>query len=103
MLPFSSDDPSWVVSLTYQDSTGTDAAARIRAQLYRTELGVAKPVLLATANSDFSATTTFNSINSRTFTHTFDFNTGLYWVRVELDRSATDQIVIFYYVILAAV
>lgn len=100
VLPFSSDATSWILDLTYQDSTGTGTAARVLAQLYRTEIGVAKPVPLATANSNSSANTTFNSVNSAIFTNTFDFDTGLYWVRVELDRSATDQTVIFYYALL---
>jgi hypothetical protein len=101
--PFSSAEPSWVLALSYQDSTGTGPSAFIRAQLYQLEIGTAKPVLLATANSNSSAVTTFNIINSAVFTNTFDFDTHLYWVRVHLDRSATDQTVIFYYAFLAAV
>jgi hypothetical protein len=103
VLPFSSTGNPWVLGLTYQDSTGASTAARVRAQLFHIEIGTAKPVSLATASSNSSAVTTFNNLNSETFTHTFDFDEKLYWVRVELDRSAINHTVIFYYAILAAV
>jgi hypothetical protein len=101
--PFSSVDPSWVLQITYRDSTGTATAAFVRARLYRMEIGTATPELLATVNSNSSAVTTLKTIVSPTLPHTFNFDTHLYWVYVELDRSATGQTVIFYYALLAVV
>ena len=101
--PFSSTAPDWALGLTYQDSTGTGTAARVRAQLYKTAIGTAKPEVVAFVTSNSSAVTTFNDINSGSFPHTFDFNANLYWLRVELIRGATNQTVIFYYAILSAV
>lgn len=100
--PFSSVAPDWALQITYRDSTGAGPTAFVRARLFRIEIGTAQPVLVATVSSNSSAVTTFNNINT-TFPHEFDFNTNLYWVHVELDRSATGQTVIFHYAVLAAV
>ena len=61
---FSSNMTEWSLVLTYEDSTGTDTAAFVRARLYRMPLGAANPVAMALANSDSSATTTLGSVLS---------------------------------------
>jgi hypothetical protein len=86
----------WTLQLTYQDSTGTGTAAFVRARFYRMALAGATPVPLATVISNASAITTLNTVTSPIFSHTFNFETNVYWVRVELDRAATGQIVIFH-------
>ncbi len=101
--PFLTMQPAWVLQLTYEDSTGANTAALVRARLFQMGIGAAKPVAVATASSNSSAVTTFNTVTSTTFTNEFDFDANLYWVQVELDRSTTDQTVIFYYATLNAV
>jgi hypothetical protein len=91
---------NWIVKLTYRDSTGTGAAASVRAQLYRMPIGGVNPVPLAEVNSNSSAITGNSNVNSANFQHTFDFATQNYWIRVELDRSTTGQTVIFHSVAL---
>ena len=51
-------------------------------------------------SNNFNATgsTTRSSPN---FTHLFDFSVNNYWVRVDMNRSATDEIVIFHAMVLA--
>ena len=51
-------------------------------------------------NSNTSADTTLNTLESSIFTHTFNFNTHIYWVHVELSRSATSQNVILHSIVL---
>jgi hypothetical protein len=96
---FESAASNWNLALTYQDSTGTAASAFVRARLFRMGVGSATPVAMPTVTSNSSSVTTLNSVSSP-FTHTFDFNNNVYWVRVELDRNATSQIVIFHSVAL---
>lgn len=97
---FESAAPNWHLRLTYQDSTGTAASAFVRARLFRMGVSSATPVPMTTVTSNSSTTTTLNSEISSSFTHTFDFVSNVYWVRVELDRNATSQIVIFHSVAL---
>jgi hypothetical protein len=86
----------WTLQLTYQDSTGTGAAAFVRARLYQMGLQSATPAPLAIVNSNASAMTTLNTVTSPIFPHSFNFETNVYWVRVELERATTSQIVIFH-------
>jgi hypothetical protein len=51
------------------------------------------PILLTSLNSNGSAATTVSNRFSTPFTHTFDFNTNIYWARVMLDRTATQNVV----------
>lgn len=89
----------WTLLLNYRDSTGTDPSAFVRAQLFEMSrsTGVASAVTSVTSNS--STETTLNTV-SRDFTHSFDFFDNAYWVRIELDRAATNQVVIAYSVAL---
>jgi hypothetical protein len=98
--PFDSPNTNWALSMTYLDSSGTGTGASVRARLYRMQRGNASQNLLATVNSNTSADTTLNTLESSFFTHTFNFNTHIYWVHVELSRSATSQSVILHSVVL---
>jgi hypothetical protein len=95
---FTSGTTNWSLRLTYRDSTGTrPAVAFVRARLYRMPFGSATPgTPLATANSNSSSITTLNTVDSALFPQTFDFDTYIYWVRVDLNRAATNQTVIFH-------
>ena len=93
---------NWGIAMVYQDSTGNTAAqAFVQARLYRMKLGTISPQLLATVNSNSSAETTVNEVNT-TFTHTFNFTQQTYWVHVELQRASADQIVILHSVFLGS-
>lgn len=89
--------------IVYRDSTGTSASAFVRAQLYRLPIDAnppidaptATPVLLATVNSNSSPATTVN-VASASFTHDFDFEQGIYWIRIEIDRSNVNQTVVIH-------
>jgi hypothetical protein len=94
--PHNSGSTDWILQMTYQDSTGAASTAFVRARLYRMPLTGATPVLLATANSNASSATTLHTVTSAVFSHTFDFAANTYWVRVELDRASTNQIVVFH-------
>ena len=91
---------NWVVSLTYRDSTGTGAQSYVLARLYRMAVGTTNPVLLAQVNSNKSPAIGISTVNSPPFTHTFDFTDNVYWIRVQLDRAATNQLAILYSVAL---
>jgi hypothetical protein len=97
--PFTSAETEWGLGITYLDSTGAGTSANVRARLYRMQLDGAAPDLLITANSNASASTMLHTLEAH-FTHTFNFDTHLYWVRLELDRSAASQNVILYSVFL---
>ncbi len=98
---FSSATTSWNLKLKYQDSTGTDPAAYVKATLYRVGIGVAAAQqTLATANSNSVPNTTVFVVSSPVFPHTFNFENYVYWVGIELDRNAINQAVIAHQVIL---
>jgi hypothetical protein len=92
----------WGLGLIYQDSTGTGVSAFVLARLYRMQIGAASPQLLATASSNSSPAPTLNDVDT-IFSHTFNFATHTYWVRVELQRATTNQTVIFHSVALGEV
>jgi hypothetical protein len=96
VLPFAPGSTDWTLQLTYQDSTGAASTAFVRARLYRMPLAGATPVLLATANSNASTATTLHTVSSAVFPYSFDFDTNTYWVRVDMDRAATNQTVVFH-------
>jgi hypothetical protein len=95
--------PGWILRLTYQDSTGTITSAFVRARLFRMQLETATPAVRGTATSNSSPVMALNSVDSSVFADAFDFNTYVYWVRVELQRGATNQTVILHSVDLRAV
>ena len=94
VTPFTTAAQFWAVRITYRDSTGTNAQASVRAHLYRMAIGAATPVLMATADSNISDATGTNTVGTGQITHTFDFDANTYWIKVELDRTTTDQTVI---------
>ena len=95
---FSSAIGFWVLNINYRDSTGVGTRAFVRAELYRQNLFTdpTLPVLLTTVTSDSSTSTTNNLVGSSTLTHTFDFNSNTYWVRIEMDRSSNAETVKLY-------
>ena len=97
---FNNGTTDWNLRLLYQDTTGTSNAAYVRAYIYRMAIGTTTPVILAVANSDASGNASLNTISSAQFTHTFDFEANMYWVRIDLARTLTSQTVIAYSVVL---
>lgn len=93
---FNSGTTFWKIKLTCRDSTGTDPSAVVQAQVYWMALDTAAPVLLAAVSSNSSAVTALNTISSATFSHLFNFEANVYWVRVVLNRTATAQSAIFH-------
>jgi hypothetical protein len=99
VVPFTPSPTEWALRMTYRDSTGTAAGAIVRARLYRMAQGGNTPALLATVHSNLSADTGLNFLESPFSTHNFNFNLNTYWVRVDLDRAAASQTVIFYSIV----
>lgn len=91
---YDSTSTSWKLNLVYTDSTGSGSAGFVRAILFAMPIGSETPHALAIANSNSSTATGRNTVSSPTFTHTFNFQTNVYWVRIEMDRSATSQNVV---------
>jgi len=94
----SGDGPNRM-TMTYRDSTSTlDTAAFVRATLTRTPKATgASPTPIATLSSETPpAPQTITTASTPVFTHTFDFENNFYFVRVELDRRTTSQIVIVF-------
>jgi len=86
--------------MTYRDSTGTGTSARVRARLFRMAVGKTNTNVLAEVDSDgFGDTGTVLHFSAQ-FSHSFDFGGGVYWVRVELDRSSTSEVAIIHSVAL---
>ena len=84
----------WQVGLNARDSTGTDPAATVRARLYMIAYNGTEPTVLAAVHSDVNPNVTTDTVRSSSvFIHTFDFGVATYWIRVDLDRDAADQIV----------
>jgi hypothetical protein len=98
MERFDSGGGFWALQMLYRDSTGTDAAASVLAQIFSMDTNpssTATPVLLTTVSSNSSSVTTTNAAFSF-FSHTFNFEANNYWARVILTRNATNQTVIFH-------
>jgi hypothetical protein len=93
---FSSMLSGWRIGLAYRDSTGTGAAASVRARLYRMVIGQFTPAVIAEVNSNAGAATGNTNLSSSAFTHVFEFGMANYWIRVDLDRSALSETVIFH-------
>jgi hypothetical protein len=86
----------WNLRLRYQDSSETSPTAFVRARIYKMAFQSVTPIpLAAAATSNSSAVTTPNTVGS-SFETTFDFLENVYWVRVELERTTTNQTVIFH-------
>ena len=98
--PFTPTDTDWVLQMDCEDSTGAGTQAIVRVRLYRMPFG-GDPTIVATASSN-STNVTGRKIVDAPFVHTFDFDSNVYWIRVELDRNSTNQIVILYAVWLFA-
>jgi hypothetical protein len=97
---FVSSTTSWKLKLTYRDTTGTDPGAFVRAQIMGNAIGTPGSFNLAVVNSNSSASTAVSTVSSAAFTHTFNFETNVYFVRLDLDRSLDPQNVIAYSVVL---
>jgi len=82
--------------MTYRDSTGTGTSAFVRARLYRMPVGKTNTNVLAEVHSDGFSDTSTVLHTSEEFNHSFDFGGNVYWVRVELDRSTTGEVVIIH-------
>lgn len=91
---------SWKLKLTYRDTTGTDPAAFVRAQLMGNAIGTAGSFNIAVVNSNSSPSTAVNSVSSAPFTHPFNFENNVYFVRLDMDRNSDTQNVIAYSVVL---
>jgi hypothetical protein len=91
---FSDANTFWELAVGYQSVAQTTLTAR----LYRMALGSgsATPVRLEMVNASDSSGA-FNSTSGAGFTHPFDFSANTYWVRVQMDRTATDQTVILHF------
>jgi hypothetical protein len=85
--------------MTYRGSRETGTGAFVRARVYRAAIGTT-PAFIGFVNSNCSASTVINSLAGPTFTHTFDFEANIYWLRVELRRTSTAQTVFFYSAVL---
>lgn len=97
---FNSGTTEYNLKLTYRDSTGTATTGSVRAVLFFSPIGGATPEILGSVTSNTSAVTTLTTLASPVITHTFDFEANIYWLRVVLKRTATNQIVIFHNVYL---
>ncbi len=91
---------AWKLKLTYRDSTGTESAAFVRAQLQGNAIGTPGSYNIAVVNSNSLANTGVTAVSSATFTRTFNFETQVYFVRLDLDRTLDTQTVIAYTVVL---
>lgn len=97
---FSTTTTAWKLKLTYRDSTGTDSAAFVRAQLLGNAIGTAGSFNIAVVNSNSSANTAVTSVSSTTFNRTFNFETHVFFIRLDLDRTLDTQTVTAYSVVL---
>jgi hypothetical protein len=100
---FNSGTTFWTLRLAYRDSTGSAGTASVIARLYRMDKNDFTPVQLGVANSNASTETGNNIVFSPDINHTFDFETNVYFVQVTLTRSASNQVVRFYSVVIEAV
>lgn len=81
------------LTLTYADSTATGTKAFVRAQFFSaTRAGGVKTLIASVSSNDFSGTA-LTEIQSVNFNHAVDFAVNYYFVRIELDRSASTQAV----------
>jgi hypothetical protein len=86
---------AWVISMAYRDSIAMGTSAFVRARPYRLPIGsFGAPSVIGEVTSNSSLNTGNNNRNA-SFMHAFDFGANDYWVRVDLDRSATSETVIF--------
>lgn len=100
MSRFNSGTSSYVLKLTYVDSSGTGTTSSVIAQAYMMANETDNPVLLATAKSNNSAATGLNTVASPVFSHTYDFEANTYWIRVLIRRDATNETAIFHSAVL---
>ena len=99
---FNSGTTSWVIKLTYRDTTGAGTTASVTARIYRVPIGTSTPNSLRSVTSNSSAVTTVNTITSTPFTEMFDFDSFVYFAQVIMTRAASSETVHFYTVVLDA-
>jgi hypothetical protein len=81
---------TWGLQMNYTDSTGPGAKASVKSELFRVPIAGGAPVLVTAVDSNSfpaTATTAFSPLLS----HTFNFDTGAYFVKVTLKRAGTGQ------------
>jgi hypothetical protein len=100
MARFNSGTVNYTADLTYQDSTGTGTGAYVRAEIYKMPQGSATSQLLGTVNSNTSSDTGLNNLSSPQFAESFDFEANVYWAKIVLKRTNTNQNVIFHALVL---
>jgi len=93
---FASPETNWILGLVGRDTTGTGTTAYVKATLFYTTFDGSTPFAVATVISNKSAATTPTLYQSRVFINEFDFGNHPYWVRLELDRTSTSEIVAAY-------
>jgi hypothetical protein len=79
------------LSLTYRDSTGSNAAAQAVAELVRVKRSDGNPTVTAALSSDGFVATALNKATSAPFAHQLNFESFYYFVRLTLDRTTTAQ------------
>lgn len=92
VAPNPSGAPPNLLTLTYRDTTGTGTKAYVRAQLFSVDRATASKNLVASISSDTSSETVLGRVQE-SFVHTLDFNTNFYFVKIDMDRSASTQAV----------
>lgn len=80
-----------LLTMTYIDSTGAGSKAFVKAQLFAVTRATGLKTLLATVNSNSSSEDSLDEAASPSFAHSLDFDLNYYFVRIEMDRSATGQ------------
>jgi hypothetical protein len=87
------------LAVTYKDTTGTSTSANVAVQLLAMSKSSAAITTIATFNSN-----SFSDIviaqHSVVFSHTFDWVNNTYYIRVDMDRTLTSEIVNLYQVTL---
>jgi cysteine-rich repeat protein len=84
--------PPNLLSMTYLDSTGTAATAKVQAQLIRVQRSNGVRSVVATVSSNTVPQTTTTALRmSAPFSHALNFAANFYYVRIEIDRAAGNQ------------
>lgn len=79
------------LTLTYSDSTAAGPKAFVRAQFFSATRAAGVKSLIASISSNDFTETALNQITSTAFNHGIDHTTNYYFVRIEMDRTASTQ------------
>jgi cysteine-rich repeat protein len=80
-----------ILSMTYLDSTGANTAAKVQAQFVRVAQGTGGRAVVATVSSNSFPQTGTAYHQSAQFGHVLNFDAFYYYVRIEIDRAASNQ------------